>query len=176
MLPLVEDEIGVEALSRAVAKIGASRAKLIKASDVVVRDWVRFKCQYGCPNYGQYLTCPPRSPTPDQTRKILSEYDQAILLEFKQEKKEKPINEAMVRLEREVFLSGYPTSIGLSAGPCRFCEKCDLTSCAHPQSARPSLEACGIDVFSTARKAGFEINVIQNRKQKPTRIGLLLVK
>jgi predicted metal-binding protein len=38
------------------------------------------------------------------------------------------------------------------------------------------MEACGIDVFSTAQKAGFEISIMQNKEQQQSHIGLLLVK
>ncbi len=31
------------------------------------------KCKYGCGAYGTRLTCPPYSPTPDETRRMLSE-------------------------------------------------------------------------------------------------------
>jgi predicted metal-binding protein len=175
---LIKDEVGIEDLSCIVRESGATRARMIKAKDVAVRDWVRYKCQYGCPKYNQSLTCPPRSPSPDQTRRILSEYDQAIILEFKEEKGRKwtSVNETMVEVEKKAFLVGYYAAIGLASGPCKFCEKCNLSVCVHPQLARPSMEACGIDVYTTVRMAGLEINVVQNRKQKPTHFGLLLVR
>ncbi len=58
-------------------KFGASDAKPIKAEDVIVKDWVRLKCQYGCGGYGKRLTCPPYSPRPEEFRKVLREYDWA---------------------------------------------------------------------------------------------------
>ena len=167
----------VEEILRLAERGGATNSRLIKSRDVVVRDWVRFKCQFGCPNYGQRLTCPPYSPTPDRTRKILGEYGEAMLLEFREDdgRKWRSVNKAMVDLEREVFLAGYPASIGLASGPCHFCEKCNLEGCIHPHLARPSMESCGIDVFTTARNAGFQIEVVKNRKQKPIHFGLLLI-
>jgi hypothetical protein len=32
----------------------------------------------------------------------------------------------------------------------------------HPEQARPAMEACGIDVFSTVRKAGLPIEVVSD--------------
>ena len=52
-------------------EMGVTLAKVISPQTVVTAEWVRFKCQYGCGGYGKRLTCPPYSPTPDETRKIL---------------------------------------------------------------------------------------------------------
>ncbi|HID55545.1 TPA: hypothetical protein EYP37_03380, partial [Candidatus Poribacteria bacterium] len=34
--------------------------------------------------------------------------------------------------------------------------------CRHPRQARPSMEACGIDVYRTAKTAGFPIEVVRD--------------
>ncbi len=36
------------------------------------------------------------------------------------------------------------------------------------------MEACGIDVYATARGASFTIEVVKTRKEKPKYFGLLL--
>ena len=54
----------------------------IDPNDVVVGNWVRLKCQYGCPSYGKKLSCPPYSPTPEDTRKVLEEYSKAYLIGY----------------------------------------------------------------------------------------------
>lgn len=66
----------------AAKDLGASDAKVIVASDVIVEDRVVMKCRAGCIGYGKKLTCPPHVPTPDQFRKILSEYRSALLVKF----------------------------------------------------------------------------------------------
>lgn len=174
-------EIGydLERFCRLAVEFGAAEAKPVKADDVVVSDWVRLKCQYGCDGYGKRLTCPPYSPTPDQMRKILGGYEWAILLRFEPKKPEYKwtnVHEIVVKLEREAFLSGYYSAFGLGSGPCPFCDECNLKECVHTDLARPSMEACGIDVYATVRKAGFKIEVVKDRKQKPKYFGLLLVK
>ncbi len=40
---------------------------------------------------------------------------------------------------------------------------------------RPALEACGIDVYTTARRAGFPIEVVRTRPQCPEYYGLVLI-
>ncbi len=62
--------------------LGAADAKVIPASDVVVENRVALKCRAGCISYGKKLTCPPHVPTPDEFRRILSEYTYALLVKF----------------------------------------------------------------------------------------------
>ncbi len=45
----------LEGFCRKAIKLGATKAKIIKAEEVVVADWVRLKCQYGCGGYGGKL-------------------------------------------------------------------------------------------------------------------------
>jgi len=153
--------------------IGAADAKLIQAKDVVVQDWVRLKCQYGCGGYGKSLTCPPYSPSPEQTRRILTSYSTAILMRLPDESIAS--HDLTAKLERSLFLAGYYSAFGLTAGPCQRCKKCNLKHCVHPRLARPSMEACGIDVYATARKNGFCIEVRKTTEDKPTYFGLVLV-
>jgi predicted metal-binding protein len=79
-------------------------------------------------------------------------------------------------LERELFLVGYHRALGMGAGSCRLCKECDPSGpCRFPHQARPSMEACGIDVYTTVRQAGWEIEVVQT-KESPFRLfGLVLM-
>jgi predicted metal-binding protein len=153
---------------------GVIAVRMISTSDVETASWVRLKCQFGCGGYGQCLVCPPFTPTPDQMRVVLDSYSRAILIHFDAET---DIKAAVADLERTIFLRGAWKAFGLGAGPCYFCKQCELTSkeCRHPEQARPAMEACGIDVFSTVRKAGFPIEVVRNRRQCPNYYGLILV-
>jgi predicted metal-binding protein len=160
-------------IAELAVQMGAVDAKPIDPKNIVVKDWVRLKCQYGCGNYGKSLTCPPFSPTPEQTRKVLKCYSRAILMKLSDESIE--THDMIAKLERHVFLSGYHSAFGLVAGPCERCDKCNLQHCVYPRLARPSLESSGIDVYATARKNGFNIKVLKTRRQKPTYFGLLLV-
>jgi len=63
-------------------KLGAHEAKIIPATDVFVENRVPLKCRAGCIGYGKKLTCPPHVPTPDEFRKILAEYKDALLVKF----------------------------------------------------------------------------------------------
>ena len=79
-------------------------------------------------------------------------------------------------LEREIFLDGYYKAFGLSAGPCRLCKTCETNKdCKHPYKARPAMEACGIDVYGTARNCGFELEVVKTEDCPYSYIALVLI-
>lgn len=149
-------------------------ACVISPSDVETAPWVRLKCQFGCDGYGQCLVCPPFTPTPDQMRRVLDAYGRGILIHFDSDADVKAI---VADLEREIFLRGAWKAFGLGARPCYFCKKCpvDEEQCRHAERARPAMEACGIDVFSTVKKVGFPIEVVQSTRQCPHYYGLILV-
>lgn len=154
-------------------KLGAAQAKIISPQSVVTAEWVRLKCQYGCEYFNRRLTCPPFSPTPSQTKKMLASYHQGILFSSPQSFTVRYLAGA---LEREAFLAGYYAAFALGAGPCQLCEECETDKpCLHPSQARPSMEACGIDVFATVRNNGFTIEVLGETKEKGDYFGFLLL-
>ena len=162
-------------LRRAVKeKFGVIDARIISPSDVETAAWVRLKCQYGCDGYGQSLVCPPYTPTPEQMRRILDCYKRAVLIHFSPDAE---IKSTVVELETEFFLKGAWKAFGLGAGPCPFCRSCDIEKkeCRYAERARPAMEACGIDVFSTVKKAGFPIEVVRTKRQCPNFYGLILI-
>ena len=152
--------------------LGAKEAKIIAARSIVVSEWVRLKCQFGCSEYGISLTCPPRSPAPEQTRKILKDYKFGMLLHFDGQV---DIGRIVVKLERQIFLDGYYKALGLKAGPCMICKRCTLKFCRFSERARPSMEACGIDVYATARAHGFPIEVLRATDCRGNYYGLVLI-
>jgi predicted metal-binding protein len=64
-------------------ELGALDAKIISIKKIVIEDRVVFKCQLGCEKYGKTLACPPHAPTPEEFRKIVSEYHFAMFMKFK---------------------------------------------------------------------------------------------
>jgi predicted metal-binding protein len=155
-------------------KTGVKDARIISPGDVETAAWVWLKCRFGCDGYGQTLVCPPYSPTPQQMREVLDSYKRAILIHFAPKAK---IKATVAALEREIFLRGAWKAFGIGAGSCSYCEECNLEQklCRNPEHARPAMEACGIDVFTTAKKSGFPIEVVQTKSQCPNFYGLILV-
>jgi predicted metal-binding protein len=64
---------------------GFSDFKWISARDIVVAQWVRYRCMFGCPNYGKSATCPPNVPPVEDCRRMMSEYSHAVVFHFEKE-------------------------------------------------------------------------------------------
>ena len=168
----------VQLYCKEVSELGVDGTRVIDPRSVVTAEWVRMKCQYGCPGFGTSLCCPPHTPTPDITRRVMDSYQKAILLHRKllKEERAKPFNETVVNVEVKIFLDGYYKAWSMGSGPCRLCKECGMTTpCKHGLEARPSMEACGIDVFKTARDNGFPVEVVKTHQEERNIFGLILV-
>jgi predicted metal-binding protein len=159
---------------------GATDAVVISPSKVFTAAWVRLRCQYGCSEYGQCLTCPPHSPTPETTRRVLDEYRSAILLHGSDWAVVRDIGRV---LEQKIFLDGFYKAFSFLCGPCWMCKNCALghlkqgkpIACRHPDLARPSMEGAGIDVYATAHAAGLPIEVVRSEECPQNYYALVLV-
>ena len=158
---------------------GMDDAVIVETSRVFTAPWVRIKCRFGCAAYGQRLCCPPHSPPPAQTRAMLDSFTTAILLHRHWEKGYKTVedfNDALVDMERALLLDGFRKAFSMGSGPCTRCAVCNISGgCVHPEKARPSMEACGIDVFATAGEHGLPLSVLRTREEERNIFGLILV-
>jgi predicted metal-binding protein len=162
----------VRTFIRHALELGALEAKLIEASSIVTAPWVRMKCLYGCGGYNTSLCCPPHSPPHQETREMVSCYKHAILLRCK----DVGISTSIVcEMERRIFLAGYYKAFGFGNTPCRQCGSCNLKRCSHAEQARPSMEACGIDVYATVRANGYPIEVVKDSSCEANYYGLVLI-
>ncbi len=112
---IMEDRLA-SLLQRAL-ELGADKAKIIDTASVVVEEWVRWKCLYGCAFYAKDGYHPPCAPDAESTKMVMREYSKAILLNST---KGKALTEAAVRLEGEAYHMGYYKSFAmtaLSSGP-----------------------------------------------------------
>jgi predicted metal-binding protein len=169
----------VEVYCQEVLKKGVNGAKIVDPCSIVTAEWVRLKCQFGCAHFGMNLCCPPHTPTPEVTQKVIHSYEKVLLLyqRLKKEEMTKGFNEIIVGLEIEIFLDGYYKVFSMGSGRCRLCKECDPRDfCRQGRLARPSMEACGIDVFETARANGFPIEVVKTHEEERNVFGLVLVK
>jgi predicted metal-binding protein len=66
-------------------------------------------------------------------------------------------HEMVCKVEAKAFSLGYRYAAGLTGGSCKLCDRCvgqkSGEQCRHPFKARPSMEAMGIDVLETAKRA-----------------------
>ncbi len=159
--------------------------KWIDPQQIIVAQWVRMKCMFGCGEYGHGGACPPHTPPVPECERFFKEYSDAIILHF-EGLMDKPedrhawsarINAKLVKLERAVFLAGFERAFMLFMDSCCFCKECsgNRETCEQPRMARPAPEAMAVDVYSTVRKFGFEINVRTDYDQKMDRFAFLMV-
>jgi len=162
---------------------GGTHAKVINPSSVVTAPWVRFKCLFGCP-YKHRYSCPPHTPTPEETQAVLNSYSRAILFHIEavdsQERNKKILDyfSMLVKLEGELFKDGYYKAFVLLAGACVLCKECGIVAgipCRFPAKTRPSMESCGIDVFQTARNNGFFVTPLKEKSETRNLYCLMLV-
>jgi predicted metal-binding protein len=174
---------GTERLMSAYAAMALQRgvddALIVETSKVYTAPWVRMKCQFGCAGYGERFCCPPLSPTPEQTRAVLDSYSWALLLHRywrKGQKMAESLSDVAVDIERTIFLDGFYKAFSMGCGPCTRCKTCNASgTCAHPDQVRPSMEACGIDVFATAREHVLPIAVVRNHNEDRNLFSLVLI-
>jgi len=158
--------------------------KWIDPESIVVANWVRMKCIFGCPEYGKNATCPPNTPSVDECEKFFKEFSEAVVFRFEgavedpedRHRWTRKINLKLSHLERDLFISGKQKAFQLFIDPCNLCDDCASVrdKCANPIMARPSPEGMGIDVFSTVRNCGFPIDVLSDYSQSMNRYAFLL--
>ncbi|MDD4238791.1 MAG: DUF2284 domain-containing protein [Desulfotomaculaceae bacterium] len=151
-------------------ELGVNDAKFIVPRTIKTAAWVRMKCMYGC-KHRKVHCCPPNTPTPKETQEIIDCYKTALLIHCEN----KDPSDIVLKLERAIFFAGYYKVLGYGCGACMLCKTCNAEKCMHPLDARPSMEACGIDVYETVRTNGFPIMVVQDRKSSGNYYGLLLI-
>ena len=73
-------------LEKIALESGYIEVKIIPADKIVIEDRVRLKCTVGCPHYGQGLRCPPYTPSIDEFRKMVGDYNFAMVVKIKPQK------------------------------------------------------------------------------------------
>jgi predicted metal-binding protein len=173
-------------LEELFAKHGFNEYKWINAKDIIVSQWVRFRCMYGCTNYGKGGTCPPNNvPTIQETKDFVSEYSNAVIFHLakavdKPEDRKawsREMSIKMCAMEREVFLAGHYKAFLMGFDSCALCADCSASrvDCKNPKNSRPGADALGVDVFGTVRNAGYYIEVLKDYHETMNRYAILLV-
>ena len=175
-----------EKLEELFHKCGYTDFKWIDSKNIVVSQWVRMKCMFGCGEYGVTASCPPNVPSVSECERFFREYNDAVIFHFEKNvaKPEdryawtRKVNAKLSKLEREVFLAGYERAFLLFMDSCRICGECEAgvrEKCEQPRLARPSPEAMAMDVYATVRQVGYPIHVLSDYSQKMNRYAFLMV-
>jgi predicted metal-binding protein len=186
--------------------LGATDAKIISAKDVIIDERVKARCfSPRCPDYGTNLNCPPYAMDIELARKsvALFKYGIFILLRVPAEehagkdyydasKHRVPgaikLYEIVAKVQSEAFYDGYHLATAFGGGPsCKraLCPKMECSGikgegCRFSLKVTPSMHSAGMDVFTMASKAGWDIFPI-GKKIDPCQVpfgselGLVLV-
>ncbi len=165
---------------------GYADYKWMDPQKIIVSQWVRMKCMFGCGEYGKNACCPPNVPSVSECERFFHEYQDAVIFRFEKavdkpadrHRWSKKVNIKLAKLEREVFLAGYERAFLLFMDSCGICADCVATreECKQPRSARPSPESMAVDVYSTARHFGFPIEVRTEYSQSMNRYAFLMIR
>lgn len=87
------------------------------------------------------------------------------------------ISKELLKVEREVFWTGYHKAFMLYMDECRLCKGCTGTreACVNKEDSRPGPESLAVDVFSTVRSVGYPIEVLRSYDQEMNRYAFMLV-
>jgi predicted metal-binding protein len=177
--------VGTKELEQLFAARGFTDVRWIAPREIVLAEWVRMKCRYGCGEYGHNAACPPNAPSVPECRSFVREYRRAAVFHFAKTVPRPEDRHAwsrklvleLIKLEQELFKSGFVKAFMLPFDSCNICLECpgSRTACKEPKLARPSPDALGIDVFTTVRKIGYPIRVLSDYDQEMNRYAFLLV-
>jgi len=181
----VEDRVkaDLERYCQLARECGASGAVVIPASEVAIDERVRLKCTVPrCLRAGETPHCPPNGLDLELVRKALARYRYAVLIKCdvgpiadyapiaggtKEEQRRvlsfhEKGGEVVSKLERQAYKDGYHLVMGFGGGSCKDylckglpCQVLDSGRCRFPGSARPAMEAVGMDVVELINRAGW---------------------
>lgn len=173
---IVEDRL--QGLIEKALQSGASDARIISSTDIVVRDEFAALCEgpHRCPNFSLALSCPPHVSGPEGFRRLCAKSRFSIVVKievpsealFSEARREvyQLLHEIVAAVEREAIRIGYKASKSFAGGSCKeiFChayQSCraisEQSGCRYPESARPSMSGFGVDVTSMMQSAGWRL-------------------
>ena len=172
-------------LQKLFTSAGFTDYRWIDPAEIVVAQWVRMKCVFGCDSYGRNASCPPNTPSIADCRIFFQEYRLGTIFHFTQNFSEpedctawsRDVNKTLVELEHKVSIAGYPKAFLLFVDNCALCRECATSraSCRNKKLARPSPEGMGVDVFTTVAKYGYPIQVLDDNDAEMNRYAILLI-
>lgn len=194
LLMTTAGEKTINALIERAHALGATAAVIMPAKSLVVEDRFAEMCAapQRCPSYGLAPGCPPHAIPPSVFREQLQQYRRILVFKI-----DAPISDLMgperlgiarrihriaAALEQEALRRGLTRASGLAAGSCKelFCAKdadCVVLKyrqpCLHPNLARPSLSALGVNFTALAESVGWQFDKIDPTANDESAMGLM---
>ena len=113
--PVAEEKLPenkMEHILKKALELGAKKAKIIDTHTIVVEEWVRWKCQYGCPMYEKDAFHPPLAPDTESARKVIREYSKGLLINGPNGNQ---LSDIALKLEGEAYFMGYYKAFAFAA-------------------------------------------------------------
>ena len=138
---------------------------------LVLEERVRGYCiENRCGGYDANHMCPPRVGSLDGLEAALREFPQGVLLQYSRPvdvardregviRTKMEFHRLVLRLEKSLQKRGATDFWGLIGGDCGLCRTCTAVEdkpCRHPEKARTSLEAIGVDVVGLLQRLGLD--------------------
>jgi predicted metal-binding protein len=171
-------ETGIlEGLKAQARSLGASAAAIIPARSLVVEDHFAALCAapQRCPGYGLAPGCPPHAMHPSVFRHQLRAYQHILVFKIDAPIADllgperlplaRSIHRIAATLERAARSRGLVNARGLAAGSCKelFCGEAEVCvvldtqqPCRHPDLARPSISAVGVNFTALTQSVGWQ--------------------
>jgi predicted metal-binding protein len=159
-------------------KLGINVCVEINPDVLVPEERIRKYCEENkCGSYGRNYTCPPNAGSLDEIRERLKNFSRGYLFQYSREmdlkndrkkliKSKDDFHKMILKLEDFIKKEGIENVWGLIGGNCGLCRNCAIQKdkpCRHPDKARMSLEAIGIDVVGLLDKLGLDSNFHSDR-------------
>ena len=125
-------EMGRKELKMIFKRHGYDDFKWIDPKSIVVAQWARMKCTFGCKNYWKCGTCPSNTPSVSECKEFFQGYKTGVVFHFTKTVHRpedrfawtRKVNSKLLKLEREVFLSGFYKAFLLFMDSCNLCASC----------------------------------------------------
>jgi predicted metal-binding protein len=79
---VMKKETSRKKLEEMFGKHGYEDYKWINPKGIVVAQWARMKCTFGCKDYGKCGTCPPNTPSVADCRDFFRGYKTGVVFHF----------------------------------------------------------------------------------------------
>ncbi|WP_373481788.1 DUF2284 domain-containing protein [Acetobacterium sp.] len=163
----------LQRLKHPILNIGFDDVLEITTDSVVVTEFAKNKCAFGCSS-ANLKHCQANEIPFEETSRLLSSYSRAFLIKGTPGTGE--FQRKILEAERLAFTGGFHKAFAFWAGPCHICPSCDLEKpCLNTKNRRPSMEGSGIDVFQTVRNNGETLKTLATKDEFIKYYGLLLL-
>jgi len=166
-----ESTMDVQLVEEQARKLGLDLRLEFDPALLVPAERIRSYCiQNRCGSYNANHMCPPRVGSLEEVEAALQGFSQGVLMQLSRPmdvandregviRTKLEFHRLMLRLERRLKKRGVAHLWGLIGGNCELCRTCTAVEdkpCRHPEKARTSLEAIGVDVVGLLERLGLD--------------------